>query len=369
MKKTQKTSLFFCFISAFLLSTVVKAHDMKFSLLDDKPPLQSPGLLDWPWSDDTNKRKDPSAFQMDRLFELEDKLNEGVLGQTFAANEVTNTLINYQAGINDPNRPIGVFLFAGPTGVGKTQLAKELAKVLLDSEQQIIRLDMAEYNAKYSTSKLIGTTAGYIGYDEGGILTEALRGKTNAIILLDEIEKADPEVLKLFLAGFDEGRITSGNGETFNLNNCIFILTTNIASEDILNLSNAGLDNEAILKRLEGKISAHLTPELYNRITPIIFKAIPYTLYPKIIDRELFLLSKRVYSKKQLRLSFSPSVNDYLFNSIQSNRLGVRPLKRLIERHITNNVARYIVENTPGPDTQLFIAVEGEQVVIRDVPG
>jgi len=280
---------------------------------------------------------------------------------------VVTHLINYQAGINDSKRPIGVFLFVGPTGVGKTQLAKELSKELLGSEMNMTRLDMSEYVIAESIWGLIGPPHGYVGAEKRGALTEALRGRTNSIILLDEIEKSAPEVLKLFLSAFDEGRITSGTGETFNLNSAIFVLTTNIASEEILDLSNEGLSNEGILGRVEGHLMSHLSPEFYNRTTPIIFKAIPHALYPKIIERELSLLSKRLLDVKKLYLTFDPSVSEYLFDSLQSNRLGVRPLKRLIEKKLVGSLSYFIVSNNPKPKSHLLVSIEDDNVVIKDL--
>lgn len=347
---------------------------MRFSLLEEAPLVQSNKLLGWSWpwwGDDPEPEpkpvSDPTAFQMDNILTLSDKLNEAILGQEFAISEVTNHLISYHAGINDPNKPIGVFLFIGPTGVGKTQLAKELSKALLGSQLNMVRLDMSEYTTKDSIWGLIGPARGYMGYQEGGVLTEALRGKTNAIVLLDEIEKAAPEILKLFLSAFDEGRITSGTGETFNLNSAMFILTTNIASETILDLSNDGLDNDSILGRIEGRLVSDLSPEFYNRTTPIIFKAIPHALYPKIIDRELFLVSKRLLAIKQLNLTFDASVNEYLFNSLQSNRLGVRPLKRLIEKQLIGNLSRFIIKNKPKPKSNILISVENSELIIQEL--
>ena len=154
-------------------------------------------------------------------------------------------------------------------------------------------------------------------------------------------------------------------GETFNLNSVIFILTTNIASEKILDLSNEGLDNDSILKRTEGQIVSYLSPEFYNRTTPIIFKAIPHELYPQIIDRELSLISKRLLNVKQMNITFDPSVHEYLFNSLQSNRLGVRPLKRLIEKQLIGNLSVFIVRNKPKPKSNILISVEDNYVIIK----
>jgi len=359
-----------CLVSMGLFCSLAEANEMRFSLLNDMPVVQSNAVLDFSWWGTEPKPKphgDPTAFQMDRILELEEALNQAILGQEFAINEVVTHLINYQAGINDSKRPIGVFLFVGPTGVGKTQLAKELSKELLGSEMNMTRLDMSEYVIAESIWGLIGPPHGYVGAEKGGVLTEALRGRTNSIILLDEIEKSAPEVLKLFLSAFDEGRITSGTGETFNLNSAIFVLTTNIASEEILDLSNEGLSNEGILGRVEGHLMSHLSPEFYNRTTPIIFKAIPHALYPKIIERELSLLSKRLLDVKKLYLTFDPSVSEYLFDSLQSNRLGVRPLKRLIEKKLVGSLSYFIVSNNPKPKSHLLVSIEDDNVVIKDL--
>ncbi len=342
---------------------------MRVSLLDEAPTLESKevnALWGWPWGGDDSS-SDPTAFQMDNILALEGQLNAAILGQEFAINELAHHLISYQAGINDPNRPIGVFLFIGPTGVGKTQLAKELSKVLLGSDVYMTRLDMSEYNTRETIWGLIGSSPGYMDAHSGGVLTEALRGRKNSIILLDEIEKAAPEVRQLFLSGFDDGRITSGMGETFNLNSVIFILTTNIASEDILKLSNDGLDNDSILRRIEGRVMSYLSPEFYNRTTPTIFKAIPRALYPQIIERELSLISKRLWSIKKIKITFDSSVNHYLFNSLQTNNLGVRPLKRLIEKQLIGNLSYFIVKNKPKPKSKILISVEGNDVIIQEL--
>jgi ATP-dependent Clp protease ATP-binding subunit ClpB len=356
--------LVICFLTTFFFFPFAEANKIKYSLLKEAPALQSDPLLHWWW--DKDPKDDPTAFKMDNILDLEKNLNEAILGQSFAITEVTNNLISYQAGINDPNKPIGVFLFAGPTGVGKTQLAKELSKALLGSEVQMTRFDMGEYATEATIWTLIGSSRGYLDSHKGGTLTEAVRNRKNSIILLDEIEKAAPEVRKLFLSAFDEGRITSGTGEVFNLNSSLFILTTNIASEEILELSNNNLDNVSILRQIEGRIAAYLSPELYNRVTPIIFKAIPYELYPKIIDRELYLISKRLLKLKQLQLTFDPSVNQYLFESLKSNHLGVRPLKRLIEQQIIGNLSRFIVTQHPQPESNILITIEGDYVTIKE---
>jgi ATP-dependent Clp protease ATP-binding subunit ClpB len=369
MKNVHKRVLIFCFLSTTLFFSFAEANEIRVSLLDEAPALESKesnALLGWPWWGD-DSTPDPTAFQMDNILALEGKLNEAVLGQEYAIKELTNHLISYQAGINDPNRPIGVFLFIGPTGVGKTQLAKELSKELLGSEVHMTRLDMSEYAAPETIWGLIGPSRGYMDAYKGGVLTEALRGRKNSIVLLDEIEKASPKVRQLFLSAFDDGRITSGMGETFNLNSVIFILTTNIASEEILKLSNDGLDNDSILRRIEGRVMSYLSPEFYNRTTPTIFKAIPHALYPKIIDRELSLVSKRLLAVKKMYLTFDSSVNDYLFNSLQSNNLGVRPLKRLIEKQLIGNLSYFIVKNNPKPKSKILISVEGNDVIIKEL--
>lgn len=368
MKKLHKFLVTLSLLYTILFCPFAEANEMKYSLTEETPTLQSNILLDWGWwEDDPEPKSDSTAFKMDNILGLEEKLNQAILGQEFAVSEVTNQLINYQAGINDPGKPIGVFLFIGPSGVGKTQLAKELSKALLGSEIEMIRLDMSQYVSSSSISSLIGSDRGYVDSDKGGVLTEALRGRKNSIILLDEIEKASPEVLKLFLSSFDEGRITSSQGETFNLNSALFILTTNIASEEILKLSNDGFDNESILNYVEGRVISYLSPEFYNRTIPTIFKAIPQALYPKIIDKELDLISKRLWSLKKIRLTFDLSVNEYLCNSLQSNRLGVRPLKRLIEKHVVGNLSRFIVTNNPKAKSNLYISVEGNNVIIKDL--
>ena len=373
MKIMNKFFVTFCFLSLFC--SLAEANEMRFSLgneINETSTLQSNALFGWPWWGSDPKPEpeitpDPTAFRMDNILELEGELNQAIFGQEYAINEVANYLISYKAGINDPNKPIGVFLFVGPTGVGKTQLAKELSNVLLGSKIYMTRLDMSEFSTKEGVWGLIGSPRGYAGAEEGGVLTEALRGRTNSIILLDEIEKAAPEVLKLFLAAFDEGRITSGTGETFNLNSAMFILTTNIASEEILDLSNEGFDNESILARTEGRLVSYLSPEFYNRTTPIIFKAIPLELYPKIIERELALVSKRLWSVKNIYVTFDSSVNNYLFNSLQSNRLGVRPLKRLVEKQLVGNLSHFIVSTNPEPKSHVLISVEDTYVIIKNL--
>ncbi|MEX0961489.1 MAG: AAA family ATPase [Simkaniaceae bacterium] len=284
--------------------------------------------------------------EKEKLLNLEKTLKKRVVGQPFALESVSEAIRRSRAGLGDPNRPIGVFLFVGPTGVGKTELAKTLASELFSSEEAMIRLDMSEYMERHTVAKLIGSPPGYIGYDEGGQLTEALRRRPYSVILLDEIEKAHPDVFNILLQLFDDGRITDSKGRTVNAKNALFIMTSNLGSEKLLEKIQTGTlnpDKEEILKIIDPILKSHFRPEFLNRVDEILpFIPLQEQDMEKIALIQLKKVKERM-NEKELTLLWDPHVLAHLAKKGYDPIFGARPLKRLIQKEVISLLASNIL--------------------------
>lgn len=297
-----------------------------------------------------------------KLLHLSEKLHERVVGQDEAVDSVADAILRSRAGISDENRPIGSFLFLGPTGVGKTELAKTLAEYLFDDEKNLIRIDMSEYMEKFSVTRLIGAPPGYVGYDEGGQLTEAVRRKPYSVILFDEVEKAHPDVFNLLLQVLDDGRITDGQGRTVNFKNTVIILTSNLGSSAILDsMEKNGTVDQTARDEIDKLLKTKFRPEFLNRLDDILlFKPLSHENVKRIIDLLLKKLSERL-ARQQLRLFVTDSAKDAIADGGYDVVFGARPLKRFIESKIETAVARVILAgNVSEGDTVKVDAFDGD---------
>lgn len=297
--------------------------------------------------------------EREKLLRLKDTLHERVVGQDDAVTYVTEAVWRARSGIKDPNKPIGSFLFLGPTGVGKTELAKALAAQLFDSEDHFIRIDMSEYMEKHSVSRLVGAPPGYIGYEEGGQLTEAVRRNPYAVVLLDEIEKAHPDVANILLQVLDDGRITDSQGRIVNFTNTVIILTSNIGSQFLLEASE---ESEQLV---QAALRQHFKPELLNRLDDIImFHALSNEHFHKIAWKYVKQLQERV-AEQEIMLSVSGEVVDWIVKHGIDPQFGARPLKRFVQRHLETIVARELLKGEVTAGESLSIALENEELVIK----
>jgi len=305
--------------------------------------------------------------EREKLLHLEEILHQRVVGQDEAVEKVADAILRSRAGIKDPRRPMGSFLFLGPTGVGKTELAKAVAQALFDDEHNIIRIDMSEYMEKYSVSRLIGAPPGYVGYDEGGQLTEAVRRKPYAVVLFDEIEKAHPDVFNVLLQVLDDGRITDSHGRAVDFKNTIIILTSNLGSDIILE----GIDGEGNISQrardaVSGLLKTGFRPEFLNRLDEIVFyKPLTRENIFRIMDLLIADFAKRL-SDRQLRLTVTHAAKEYLLAAGYDPAYGARPLKRLLQSQVETIVARHIIATDPEADTELAIDYDGRRLYIRE---
>jgi ATP-dependent Clp protease ATP-binding subunit ClpB len=294
--------------------------------------------------------------ERDKLLSMEDKLHEAVVGQDEAITAVADAIRRSRAGLSDPNRPLGSFLFLGPTGVGKTELCKALAAYLFDSREHMVRVDMSEFMEKHSVSRLIGAPPGYVGYDEGGTLTEAVRRKPYSVLLLDEVEKAHPDVFNVLLQVLDDGRLTDGQGRTVDFKNTVIVMTSNLGSAQIMAL--AGQGDEVIFDAVMKEVKAHFRPEFLNRIDEtVVFHALSADNIRAIARIQLRGLESRL-NAQEMTLSVSEAALDELAKVGFDPVFGARPLKRAIQQRIENPVAKLILQGKFGPKSVVPVDVE-----------
>jgi ATP-dependent Clp protease ATP-binding subunit ClpB len=287
-----------------------------------------------------------------KLLKMEDGLTERVVGQEEAISAVANTVRAARAGLQDPNRPLGSFLFLGPTGVGKTETARALAEFLFDDEQALVRIDMSEYQEKHTVSRLIGAPPGYVGYDEAGQLTEAVRRRPYSVVLFDEVEKAHPDVLNVLLQLLDDGRLTDAQGRTVDFRNTIVVMTSNLGSQWIV---EPGLSEDEIRERVLDAVRTHFRPELINRIDEIvIFHALGLAQIQRIVEIQLRGLRTRLAERK-MRLELTPAAEQELARAGFDPVYGARPLKRVIQKELVQPLAMRLLQG---------VFVDGDTIVV-----
>ena len=301
-----------------------------------------------------------------KLLTLEDELHKRVVGQDEGVRRVTDAILRSKAGIKDPTKPIGSFLFLGPTGVGKTELAKTLAQTLFDDEQNMVRIDMSEYMEKYSVSRLIGAPPGYVGYEEGGQLTEAVRRKPYSVVLFDEIEKAHPDVFNVLLQVLDDGRITDSQGRTVDFKNTILIMTSNIGSPYLLDgIDENGQIRPEAQKQVMDDLRAHFRPEFLNRLDEIImFKPLTKANIGNIVDLMVKDLDKRL-SDQELSLTLTEAAKENVIENGYDPVYGARPLKRYLQNYVETLAAKKILSGDVHTGDTLVLDVENGEFVVR----
>jgi ATP-dependent Clp protease ATP-binding subunit ClpB len=302
--------------------------------------------------------------EVEKLIHMEERLHDRVIGQDEAVEAVSNALRRSRAGLADPNRPIGSFLFLGPTGVGKTELAKALAEFMFDSEQAIVRIDMSEYMEKHAVARLIGAPPGYVGYDEGGQLTEAVRRRPYAVILLDEIEKAHPDAFNVLLQIMDDGRLTDGKGRTVDFTNSVFIMTSNVGSAEI---ASESID-ERIRERIEGILATTFKPEFLNRIDEtVIFHRLSREDVSRIVELQVDLLTARV-AERGIEVELTDDARTLLGNLGFDPTYGARPLRRVIQRRLVDPLALKLLEGEFADGSRVRVDAEEGELVFRPAP-
>ena len=303
--------------------------------------------------------------EREKLLHLEDVLHQRVIGQDEAVTKVCEAILRSRAGIQDPNRPLGSFLFLGPTGVGKTELAKALAQSLFDDEKNMVRIDMSEYMEKFSVSRLIGAPPGYVGYDEGGQLTEAVRRHPYSVVLFDEVEKAHPDVFNVLLQVLDDGRITDSQGRTVDFKNTILIMTSNLGSEYILEGIQEGELTESARAQVDRLLKTHFRPEFLNRIDEIVtYKPLTRSQISRIVELMLDSLNKRLRDR-QLSVTLTPAAMEHVIEQGFDPIYGARPLKRYLQSRVETLVARRIIAADIQPGQTMVVDVEDGRLTIR----
>ena len=304
--------------------------------------------------------------EREKLLHLEDILHQRVVGQDEAVRLVSEAILRSRAGIADPDKPIGSFLFLGPTGVGKTELAKTLAEALFDSEKNLVRIDMSEYMEKFSVSRLIGAPPGYVGYEEGGQLTEAVRRKPYSVVLFDEVEKAHPDVFNILLQVLDDGRITDSQGRTVDFKNTILILTSNLGSQYLLEGINAdGEISQEARDQVDQLLKRSFRPEFLNRLDEIVYyKPLTKENVTAIVDLLLDSLNRRL-ADKQLKVELTPAAKTYVIDNGYDPLYGARPLRRFLQHTVETLVSRKLIADEVLPDTTLVVDCQGDQLVVR----
>jgi len=304
--------------------------------------------------------------EREKLLTLDETLHKRVVGQNEAVQAVTEAIQRSRAGIQDPGRPIGSFLFLGPTGVGKTELAKTLAQALFDDENNLVRIDMSEYMEKYSVSRLIGAPPGYVGYEEGGQLTEAVRRKPYSVVLFDEVEKAHPDVFNVLLQVLDDGRITDSQGRTVDFKNTVLILTSNLGSEYLLSGINPdGSIDEAAKMQVEALLRRSFRPEFLNRLDEIVFyKPLTKENVTAIIDLQIEKLNRRLESQ-QIRLELTEAAKLAIVDAAYDPQYGARPLRRYVQHTVETMLSKKILRGEILPGHTVTVDVRDGDLTIN----
>lgn len=298
--------------------------------------------------------------ETEKLLVLEDRLHQRVIGQDQAVDAIANAVRRNRSGLQDPNRPIGSFLFLGPTGVGKTELCKSLAETLFEDENAIVRIDMSEYMERHSVSRLIGAPPGYVGFEDGGKLTEAVRRKPYSVVLLDEIEKAHPDVFNILLQVLDDGRLTDNHGNTIDFKNTIVIMTSNIGSSIIQKITEENGSVEELNSAVQELLKAKLAPEFLNRIDEkIVFQPLTMEQLTGVVDLQLDLITERA-REKQIEITFADSVKKAIAEQSYDPIYGARPIKRFIQQNIENLLAMQLLKKTIRPESHVQVTYDGE---------
>ena len=310
--------------------------------------------------------------EREKLLHLDDVLHQRVIGQDEAVTKVSEAILRSRAGIANPNRPIGSFLFLGPTGVGKTELAKALAQALFDDERNMVRIDMTEYMEKFSVSRLIGAPPGYVGYEEGGQLTEAVRRKPYSVVLFDEVEKAHPDVFNILLQVLDDGRITDSQGRTVDFKNTVIILTSNLGSDIILNdleqrrANGSNELSEEAKHQIDQLLKSKFRPEFLNRLDEIVYyKSLTKDEMRKIVDLQLQDLRKRMDEGKHLKLEVTTAAKDFIIDSAYDSVYGARPIKRFIQSRVETLIAKAIIQGSYTEGNTLTVDCENGALTLR----
>jgi ATP-dependent Clp protease ATP-binding subunit ClpB len=300
--------------------------------------------------------------EQERLLQMEQNLAQRVVGQAEALAAVSDAIRRSRAGLSDENQPIGSFLFLGPTGVGKTELGKALAEFLFDDDGAVQRIDMSEYMEKHAVSRLVGAPPGYVGYDEGGQLTEAVRRRPYSVVLLDEVEKAHPEVFNVLLQLLDDGRLTDGQGRTVDFRNTVVLMTSNIGSQHLL----AG-KTEAAEERVLTELKNHFRPEFLNRVDDVImFHSLGREELARIVDIQLAHVAERL-GRRELNLDVSDEAKAKLADLGYDPVYGARPLKRVVQKQVSDRVARKVLEGQFGRGDTVRVTLDGDEIVIEPV--
>ncbi|MGY3776489.1 ATP-dependent chaperone ClpB [Helcococcus sueciensis] len=304
--------------------------------------------------------------EKEKILTLGERLKERVIGQDEAVEAVSEAILRARSGLKDENRPIGSFIFLGPTGVGKTELAKALTQLMFDDERNIIRIDMSEYMEKYSVSRLIGAAPGYVGYEEGGQLTEAVRRKPYSVVLFDEIEKAHPDVFNILLQVLDDGRLTDNQGRTVDFKNTIIIMTSNIGSQYLLDgLDDKGQISEEARDKVDGELKIRFRPEFLNRIDEIVmFKPLGKAQISHIIDLELAKISEKLEDRK-ISLSIDEKAKDYIIENAYSPTFGARPIKRFLQKNLETSLARKLLAGEIKEKDDVQISADENGLVFK----
>lgn len=307
--------------------------------------------------------------EREKLLHLEDILHKRVIGQNEAVEAVAGAVLRARSGLKDPHKPIGSFIFLGPTGVGKTELAKALSAALFDSEDNMVRIDMSEYQEKHTVARLIGAPPGYVGYEEGGQLTEAVRRKPYCVILFDEIEKAHPEVFNVLLQLLDDGRLTDSQGRTVNFKDTVVIMTSNLGSYFLLEAIRSGTaDNERLRETVMAELRRSFKPEFLNRVDEIvIFKPLMKKEIVKIIDLTLEDIAKRLEDRHMI-LSVTDKAKEFVADTAYSPEYGARPVKRYLQKELETELGRLIIKGIVKDGTQITVDVEGASLIIKATP-